>query len=68
MDVGPVSPQPWDDGDKLMVRLYLLTDVTCAGETVPFAALPVHGEFRVVDSMFGDMNAEPRPAVDCEAD
>ena len=63
-----VSPQPWDDGDKLMVRLYLLTDVTCASETVPFAALPVHGEFRVVDSMFGDMNAEPRPAVDCEAD
>ena len=63
-----VSPQPWDDGDKLMVRLYLLTDTTCAGETVPFAALPVHGEFRVVDSLFGDLNVEPRPAVDCEAD
>ena len=63
-----VSPQPWDDGDKLMVRLYLLTDTTCAGETVPFAALPVHGEFRVVDSLFGDLNVEPRPAVDCEVD
>ena len=64
----PVSPQPWNDGDRLMVRLYLLPDVTCAGGTVPFAALPVHGEFRVVDSMFGELNVEPQPAVDCEAD
>ena len=26
-----VSPQPWADGDRLMVRLYLLEDPECAG-------------------------------------
>ena len=30
--------QPWDDEDKLMVRLYGVTTTTCAGEPVPFAA------------------------------
>ena len=33
-----MSSQPWQDGDKLMVRLYELTDALCSGESVPFAA------------------------------
>ena len=33
-----MSSQPWQEGDKLMVRLYGVTDTTCAGESVPFAA------------------------------
>ena len=33
-----MASQPWDDGDKLMVRLYEVTTTTCAGESVPFAA------------------------------
>ena len=34
----PVASQPWEDGDKLMVRLYGVTTTTCTGESVPFAA------------------------------
>ena len=33
-----MSSQLWEDGDKLMVRLYEVTTTTCAGEPVPFAA------------------------------
>ena len=29
----PVASQPWEDGDKLMVRLYQATETTCAETT-----------------------------------
>ena len=35
---GTVEVLLWEDGDKLMVRLYEVTTTTCAGEPVPFAA------------------------------